>query len=116
MEAIKVVKDGNTVGDIGHAVSRTVERHNFKVIEGLTGHGVGNEIHEEPVIYNYGKPGKGTFLKAGMVIAVEPMTSISTKRAAQLHDDSFVTADGSVSAHFEHTMLVTAKGAEVMTD
>lgn len=116
LEAIRVVRDGSTVGDIGHAVTRTVERSNFKVIEGLTGHGVGNAVHEDPVIYNYGKPGKGTPLKAGMVIAIEPMTSLSTKRAAQLPDDSFVTADGSLSAHFEHTILVTLKGAEILSD
>lgn len=115
IEAIKVVKDGHTLGDIGHAVTRTVTRSNFKVIEGLTGHGVGNAIHEEPAIYNYGEPGKGEFLKAGMVIAIEPMTSVSTKKAVQLSDDSFITADGSLSAHFEHTILVTLKGAEVLT-
>jgi len=115
IEAIRVVKDGHTLGDIGHAVQRTVERSNFKVIEGLTGHGVGNAVHEEPAIYNYGQPGKGSLLKAGMVIAIEPMTSVSTKRAVQLPDDSFVTSDGSLSAHFEHTMLVTLKGAEVLT-
>ncbi len=115
IEAIRVVKDGHTLGDIGHAVQRTVERSNFKVIEGLTGHGVGNAVHEEPAIYNYGQPGKGSILKAGMVIAIEPMTSVSTKRAVQLPDDSFVTSDGSLSAHFEHTMLVTLKGAEVLT-
>ena len=115
VEAIKVVKDGHTLGDIGHAVTRTVERSNFKVIEGLTGHGVGSAIHEDPVIYNYGKPGKGLPLKANMVIAIEPMTSVSTKRAVQLPDDSFVTADGSLSAHFEHTILVTLKGGEVLT-
>lgn len=116
MEAIRVVKDGHTLGDIGHAVTRTVERSNFKVIEGLTGHGVGNKVHEDPIIYNYGEPGKGALLRAGMVIAIEPMTSISTKRTVQLPDDSFVTADGSLSAHFEHTILVTLKGGEVLTD
>ncbi len=115
IEAIRMVKDGNTLGDIGHAVSRTVEKNNFKVIEGLTGHGVGNAVHEDPAIYNYGEPGKGSLLKAGMVIAIEPMTSVSTKRALQLQDDSFVTADGSISAHFEHTILVTLKGGEVLT-
>ena len=66
VEAIRVVKDGHTLGDIGHAVTRTVERSNFKVIDGLTGHGVGIALHEDPVIYNYGKPGKGLPLKAGM--------------------------------------------------
>lgn len=115
IEAIKVVKDGHTLGDIGHAVQRTVERNDFKIIEGLTGHGVGNAVHEDPAIYNYGQPGKGLHLRAGMVIAIEPMTSLSTERAVQLQDDSFVTADGSLSAHFEHTILVTLKGAEVLT-
>ncbi|HZX01156.1 MAG TPA: type I methionyl aminopeptidase [Candidatus Paceibacterota bacterium] len=116
IEAIRVVKDGHTLGDIGYAITRTVERSNFKVVEGLTGHGVGNKVHEDPIIYNYGEPGKGELLRAGMVIAIEPMTSISTKKIVQLPDDSFVTADGSLSAHFEHTMLVTLKGAEVLTE
>lgn len=114
-EAIRAVKPGHTVGDIGFAVERTATAGNIKILEGLTGHGVGNELHEDPIIYNYGKPGTGLVLKEGMVLAIEPMTSLKTAKAVQLSDDSFVTSDKSVSAHFEHTILVTAKGAEILT-
>jgi methionyl aminopeptidase len=115
MEAIRVVKAGHTVGDIGHAVERTVTSAGFKVIDGLTGHGVGNELHEDPVIYNRGKPGTGAVLQKGMVLAIEPMASIGTSTAVQLKDGSFVTSDGSIAAHFEHTVLVTESGAEILT-
>jgi len=114
-EAIRVVKAGHTVGDIGFAVERLVTANRVKIIEGLTGHGVGDELHEEPVIYNYGRPGTGMALKSGMVIAIEPMTSLTTTKAVQSKDDSFVTSDGSCSAHFEHTVLVTEKSGEILT-
>ena len=115
-EAIRVMKAGNTLGDIGHAVERTVTSAGFKVIDGLTGHGVGNELHEDPVVYNRGKAGSGGVLLEGMVLAVEPMTSIGTSTAIQRKDDSFATADGSISAHFEHTILITKRGSEVLSD
>lgn len=114
-EAVRAVRAGNTVGDIGHAVERTVTAAGFKVIDGLTGHGVGNELHEDPVIYNRGKAGTGQVLLEGMVIAIEPMTSIGTSTAIQRKDDSFATADGSIAAHFEHTVLVTKRGSEVLS-
>lgn len=115
-EAIRAIKPGKTVGDIGFAVHRTVTASGFKVIEGLTGHGVGLEVHEDPVIYNFGKPATGMKVKEGMVLAIEPMTSLSTAKVVQLTDDSFVTADKSISAHFEHTVLVTKKGTEILTE
>ena len=114
-EAIRAVRAGHTVGDIGHAVERTVTSAGFKVIDGLAGHGVGNDLHEDPVIYNRGKAGTGEVLQKGMVLAIEPMVSIGTSIAIQLKDDSFVTSDGSVAAHFEHTVLVTKSGAEILT-
>ena len=114
-EAIRAVRAGHTVGDIGHAVERTVTSAGFKVIDGLAGHGVGNDLHEDPVIYNRGKAGTGEVLQKGMVLAIEPMVSIRTSTAIQLKDDSFVTSDGSVAAHFEHTVLVTKSGAEILT-
>lgn len=114
-EGIRVAKPGHTVGDIGFAIERTVTAGGFKVIRGLTGHGVGLELHEDPVIYNYGNPGSGMLLKEGMILAIEPITSISTGDVIQLKDDSFVTSDKSISAHFEHTVLITKKGAEVLT-
>ena len=114
-EAIRFVKPGHTVGDIGFAVERTAAAERIKIIEGLTGHGVGNELHEEPVVYNFGRRGIGQILKPGMVIAIEPMTSLTTTKCVQRRDDSFVTKDKSVSAHFEHTVLVTKDGREVLT-
>jgi|SRR3989338_2279608 len=116
MEAIRAVKPRATVGDIGFAVERAAAHGNIKIIEGLTGHGVGNELHEDPIIFNYGRPGAGAMLKEGMVIAIEPMTSPTTTKCVQIGDDSFVTSDKSVSAHFEHTVLVTVKGADILTD
>ncbi len=115
-EAIRVVKARHTVGDIGFAIMRTAEDHNVKIIEGLTGHGVGNKLHEDPIIYNYGRPHTGIVLKEGMVIAIEPMTSLTTTKAVQIKDDSFITSDKSVSAHFEHSVLVTREGCEVLTE
>jgi methionyl aminopeptidase len=114
-EGIRAVKPGHTVGDIGHAVERAVSAAGFKVIDGLTGHGVGNELHEDPIIFNRGKAGTGELLKEGMVLAIEPMTAIGTSTAIQLKDDSFATADGSIAAHFEHTVLVTKRGAEILS-
>ncbi|MBI2013767.1 MAG: type I methionyl aminopeptidase [Candidatus Colwellbacteria bacterium] len=116
VEAIRAAKPGKTLGDIGFAIERTISNKGFHIIEGLTGHGVGIEIHEEPVIYNFGKPGAGIKLRPGMVLAIEPMTSISTGRIVQLPDDSFATADNSPSAHFEHTILITEKGSRVVTE
>lgn len=114
-EAVRAIRPGNTVGDIGFAIKRVTERGGVKILEGLTGHGVGLEVHEDPIIYNFGQPGGGAPLKEGMVLAVEPMTSPTSAKVIQLADDSFVTADGSVSAHFEHTILVTKEGAEILT-
>ncbi len=115
-EAIRAVKPGNTVGDIGFAVKHVVEKDGFKILHGLTGHGVGLEIHEDPIIYNFGQPGSGMRLKEGMVIAIEPMTSPTTSKVVQMPDDSFVTGDKGISAHFEHTVLVTKRGSEILTE
>ena len=112
---IAQVKPGNTTGDIGHAIETTVKDGGGFVVEGLSGHGVGNALHEEPSVFNYGTPGEGVPLKPGMVIAIEPMVSLKTSDIDQLDDDSYATADGSNSAHFEHTVLVTESGNEVLT-
>ncbi len=114
-EAIKVMKPGNHLGDIGAAVEKTVSRAGFQVIRNLTGHGVGFELHEDPDIYNFGEVGEGIELKSGMVLAVEPMAAISTSRVIQQPDESFITEDKSQSAHFEHTIAITATGPEVLT-
>lgn len=115
--AIKEVKPGNHIGDIGFAIENYVESSGFYVIEILVGHGVGYEIHEEPSIPNYGKKGKGPELRPGMVIAIEPMVSLKTKEV-QLSKDGFgyETLGGSLSAHFEHTVAVTEDGHEILTE
>ena len=114
-EAINVIRPGGHLGDIGAAVEGVVSRAGFKIIRNLTGHGVGFELHEDPSIYNFGNRGEGIELKEGMVLAIEPMVSISSSRAVERKDSSFVTEDESLSAHFEHTIAVTEKGAEVLT-
>ena len=114
-DGIKQMKAGNHLGDIGCAISKTVARHGFQVVEGLTGHGVGQEIHEDPSVFNEGKKGSGMLLKTGMVLAIEPMVSAGSPKIIQLKDESYATADGSLSAHFEHTVAITAKGPEILT-
>ncbi len=106
---------GNTTGDIGYAIQQSVNKK-YGIVKGLAGHGVGREIHEDPFIPNYGKPGQGTKLVAGMTIAIEPMLTIGSSETEILEDDwTFVTADGSLAAHFEHTVLITDKGFEILT-
>lgn len=113
--AIRYASPRHTLGDIGYVIEKTVSSKGFKIVDGLTGHGVGTEIHEDPVVYNFGKEGSGMKLKPGMVLAIEPMTSPTTSKIKQLRDDSYATADGSPSAHFEHTVLITKDGCEVLT-
>jgi len=114
--AIAVAKPGNTLGDIGYAIQSYVESQEFKVIKDLTGHGIGKELHEEPTILNEGRPGMGLKLRSGMVLAIEPMTSAGSDKIIQLKDDSYATSDGSLSAHFEHTVAITEKGPEILTE
>ena len=115
-KGIEQVKPGRTIGDVGHAIEKTVISGGGKIIDGLTGHGVGNKVHEDPIIYNFGEPNTGLEIEAGMVLAIEPMVSMKTGEMKQLSDDSFVTIDGSLSAQFEHTVLVTESGHEVLTE
>lgn len=108
---------GNTVGDIGHAIEKTVKGAGFSIVRILGGHGVGREVHEEPFIPNFGNPGEGPKLKAGMVLALEPIV-VEGKGAVSLADDGYTyfTKDGSRAAHFEDTILITESGpAEVLT-
>lgn len=113
---IAAVKPGATVGDIGAAVHDYLKQFNYGIIRDLAGHGVGYELHEEPLIPNYGKPGKGIILKEGMVIAIEPMATLGDWRITLDRDEwTFRTIDKSLAAHFEHTMAVTKDGAEVLT-
>lgn len=115
--AINEVKPGNHIGDIGFAVENYVESQGFYGIEILVGHGVGYAIHEEPNVPNYGKKGKGPQLLPGMVLAIEPMVTLKSKEV-KLSKDGFgyETLDGSLSAHFEHTVAVTDTGHIVLTE
>lgn len=115
-KAIEAARAGNTVGDVGYAIERSVRAAGFSVAEMLTGHGIGRELHEEPSVPNSGKKGKGRVLEAGMVLAIEPMVSAGSGRIRQLKDESYATADGSLAAHFEHTVAITNEGPRVLTE
>ncbi len=114
-EAIKIAKPGNFLGDIGWQIEKTAKKFGFKVIKELTGHGIGRDLHEDPVIYNFGKRGKGIELKQGMVLAIEPMFSVGSDKIIQKSDESWATTDGSLSAHFEHTVVITEKDPVALT-
>lgn len=114
-KALKAAKKGKHLGDIGYAIERRAKKDGFEVIRGLTGHGVGYEVHEDPVILNYGKKGTGVELKEGMVLAIEPMLSVSSPDVIQNRDESYSSADGSLTAQFEHTIAITKKGTIILT-
>ena len=115
--AIARTKSGKTIGDIGHAIQGYVENQDFHVVRDLCGHGIGKQLHEKPDIPNFGQRHKGELLKLGMVLAIEPMVVLGQPKIKK-GPDGFVyqTADGSISAHFEHTVAVTAKGPRVLTE
>lgn len=114
--AIEAAVPGMHVGDIGHAVETVVAGTGFSIIRDLVGHGVGRRVHEDPQVPNLGEPGTGPALREGMVLAIEPMISVGTHRIRTLADRwTMVTADGSTSAHFEHTVALTAEGPRVLT-
>lgn len=115
-EGIKEVKPGNRIGDISHAIEVYAKKHNLGVVKELVGHGIGTEMHEDPDVPNYGKAGTGPKLKPGMVICIEPMLNLGSAAVGILEDDwTIVTEDGSPSAHYEHTILVTNDGYEILT-
>lgn len=114
--AIRAVKAGATLGDVGAAVQETVEAEGFSVVRDFVGHGIGTHLHEDPQVPNFGKRGQGPKLRAGMVLAIEPMVNAGGPGVQVLGDGwTTVTEDGSWSAHFEHTVAVTAEGALVLT-
>jgi methionyl aminopeptidase len=114
--AIAVVKAGARVHDIGAAVQQHVEAHGYSVVREFVGHGIGTALHEEPQIPNYGTPGRGSRLAEGMVLAIEPMVNAGRAAVKVLTDGwTAVTRDGSLSAHFEHTVAVTETGCRVLT-
>ena len=115
-EGLKQVKPGNHIGDISNAIETYAKKHNLGVVRELVGHGVGNNLHEEPDIPNYGKAGTGPILKEGMTIAIEPMLNLGTHKIYILDDDwTIISRDGSPSAHFEHSVVVTKDGYQILT-
>jgi methionyl aminopeptidase len=114
---IAAVRPGATLGDVGAAVQGVVEAEGFSVVRDFVGHGIGAHMHEDPQVPNFGEPGRGMKLKAGMVIAIEPMVNAGKADVQVLGDGwTAVARDGSMSAHFEHTVAVTATGARVLTE
>ena len=107
---------GGRLSDIGHAIQTCVERHGFSIVREFVGHGIGERLHEEPQIPNYGTPGRGPKLAAGMILAIEPMVAMGRPETRVLGDGwTAVTKDGSLAAHFEHTIALTADGPLVLT-
>lgn len=115
-QGIAKAKLGNRIGDIGHAVQKYVESNGYSVVRDLVGHGIGQNLHEDPSVPNYGRPNSGIPLREGMTFCIEPMVNVGTFKVHTLEDDwTIVTADGKWSAHFEHTIAVTKAGPEILT-
>lgn len=116
-KGIAQAKAGNTLGDIGSAVQRHAERSRYGVIRELVGHGIGNTVHEAPQVANYGRPGSGEKLRPGMTICIEPMINIGSRETLHKQGDPWTifSADGSLSAHFEHTVAITEAGPDILT-
>ena len=113
---IQQARAGNRVGDISHAIQTYVEQHGFSVVRSLVGHGIGREMHEEPQVPNYGPPERGPRLMAGQVLAIEPMVNVGGPDVVTQPDGwTVVTRDGSLSAHFEHTVAVGPRGPEILS-
>jgi methionyl aminopeptidase len=115
-KGIKEARVNKRVGDISYAIQKHVEAHGYSVVRAFVGHGVGKSLHEEPQIPNFGYPGKGPKLKEGMTLAIEPMVNAGSYEVVIMKDGwTAKTADGSLSAHFEHTVLITRNGPEILT-
>jgi len=115
-EGIRIVHPGARLGDIGHAIQRFVEAHGYSVVREFCGHGIGRSFHEDPQVLHYGEPGTGLVLEEGMTFTIEPMINAGKRHVRVLPDGwTVVTKDHSLSAQWEHTLLVTAEGAEVLT-
>lgn len=115
-KGIEAFKAGNRLGDVGHAIQAHAERYGYGVVRTLVGHGIGEKLHEDPQVPNYGSPGTGSKLREGMVCAIEPMITLGGWEVETLSDQwTIVTRDRSLAAHFEHTVALTAEGTEVLT-
>lgn len=112
----KMAKPGNRISDISSAIQECVERNGFSVVREFQGHGIGSEMHEDPGVPNYGKPGRGPRLEPGMALAIEPMINEGSYHVDVLDDGwTIVTCDGGLSAHYENTIVITSEGAEILT-
>ena len=115
-KGIDAVRPGARLGDVGHAIERYAKRHGYSIVRDYCGHGIGREMHEEPAVPAFGRPGTGLVLREGMTFTIEPMLNQGSRRTVTLDDEwTVVTADGRLSAQFEHTVAVTATGVEVLT-
>jgi methionyl aminopeptidase len=115
-DAVEQCRPGNRLGDVSHAVQSRVEQDGFSVVRSLVGHGIGRDMHEDPQIPNFGEPGTGPLLAEGMVLAVEPMVNVGTFKIRMADDQwSVYSQDGSLAAHFEHTVAITAEGPRILT-
>ncbi len=115
-EAISIIRPGVRTGDIGSVIQHIIEQHGYSIIESLTGHGVGHQVHEDPSIPNFGIAGTGMALKKGMTVAIEPIVSLSSPDVVLARDGwTLSSGDGSLSAQFEHTVLITDSGADILT-
>jgi methionyl aminopeptidase len=115
-KAIETMESGRRLSDLSHAVQAYVESNHFSVVRNYVGHGIGEEMHEEPQVPNFGQPGRGPLLQQGMVLAIEPMVNVGSWEVKVLQDQwTVVTADGSLSAHFEHSVALGENGPEVLT-
>ncbi|PCF97385.1 type I methionyl aminopeptidase [Vreelandella nigrificans] len=115
-QGIQAVKPGATLGDVGYVIQQYAEKHGYSVVREYCGHGIGREMHEEPEVLHYGKPGKGLVLKEGMVFTIEPMVNQGKAKIKTKKDGwTVVTSDKKLSAQWEHTVAVTASGVEVLT-
>ncbi len=115
-KGIEQARPGNRLSDIGHAIQSYVEKNGYSVVRDLVGHGIGRSMHEDPHVPNYGRPGKGVRLEEGMTLAIEPMVNVGGYEVKTLADSwTVVTTDGSLSAHFEHTVAVRHNGPDILT-
>ena len=115
-DAVEQCRPGNRLGDVSHAVQKRIEGDGFSVVRSLVGHGIGRDMHEDPQIPNFGDPGTGPLLAEGMVLAVEPMVNVGTYRIRIADDQwSVYSEDGSLAAHFEHTVAITSDGPRILT-
>jgi methionyl aminopeptidase len=114
--AVEQSRPGNRLGDVSHAVQQRVEQDGFSIIRSLVGHGIGTQMHEDPQVPNFGEPGRGPVIEEGLVFCVEPMVAVG-RQAVRMGDDNWAiySEDGSLTAHFEHTIAITKDGPRVLT-